>query len=475
MKGKTDIAILLGIIKTWHEQHNENTKRRSFVMNDSFIKLFQNNQPIGISGDLRKKTMVLFIALLAIFAIYFRNTRYFTEPRFWAEEGTLHFAYSFNNAWYQALFQPQVGYLNFWPNLATLLATLPPLPAAPLITTFMALIVQIVPVLIILWSNSPLWESWYRKLLGIAILLFVPLTNEGWLNTINSYTYFAVITFLILLDQPPQSPVRRWLYRILLFLGGLSGTLSCFLIPLFIFKAYDEKNKERLIQTLLLIACAFIQVFLIVSYKSTANFGQRFHLIGMATFGITMWTQGIGFFVLGLHQADEWARTLFAMATHNLGSFQMWGRILLICGLTLLLLLSSNLPLKLRVLFLSGYGVLMLLPMMFSVIQDKYALIDTGLHQRIFFAPNILLGWMLLFGIRFSKIKLISFANLTSLFCALVLGAALFWGIKNYPEIWFVSEYWPDWKTEVATWENNPNYALRIQPEGWVVQLHRRP
>jgi hypothetical protein len=443
-------------------------------MNFPFSQPFRDKLSSDRYKTLGKKSFPYLLSLLAILIMYFRNTRYFFEPRFWAEEGTVHFVFSYSHNWFLALFQPQVGYLNFWPNISTLLATLPPLKDAPLVTTITAMIVQIIPILIILWSKSSVWTNWYRKLLGISTFLFLPLTNEVWLNTINSFTYFAVIIFLILLEESPENPVRRWLYRTLLILGGLTGTLSCFLIPLFLFKAIDEKKKERLVQTLLLIACAIVQVYLIYTFQDQGNINQRFHIVGFSTLGVTIWTQSLGFFMFGLDKASEWSSLLFKIADTDYQKFIVIGRILLISEIGIFILLTSNLSLKQRILFGSGYGILMILPMIFSIIQYKFLLVLTGLHQRLFFAPNILLGWMLLLGIKFSKDKLLSFSNLVSLLCVAVIGAGVFWGIMNYSKAWSFAEYWPDWKVEVATWQSNPKYYLKIQPEGWVVILPKQ-
>ena len=422
------------------------------------------------------KAILLFAVMtVVILVIILRDTRYFFIPRFWAEEGKLHFAYSYSHTWLESLLQPQVGYLNFWPNLATKIATIPPLEWAPLVTTLLAFLIQLVPIVLILFSRSPFWKSLPRKLFGVAIFIFSPLTMETWLNTINSFTYFAIATFLILLEDAPAGRVRLWANRVMLLIGGLTGMLSCFLIPLYFFRAFHEKDKERWIQTLILAACVLVHIYLIFTYTSEASFKERFHMLGFSTLGVTMWTQGIGLFVFGFDQAREWAQTFFSLAAQDTASFQMWGRFLLIFGLVLLFLLPSNLPRKIHFLFISSYLILMVFPMMFSVIEDKYALSVTGLHQRLFLAPNTLLGWMLLLGAQFKKgngLRLI-FANLVSLLCALVVGASLFWGIQSYQKPWFVTAYWPDWKAEVSAWRANPEYLLNIQPEGWTVELKK--
>lgn len=433
-------------------------------------------------------------ALLILVSVFIlRDPRYFLTPRLWAEEGTLHLSFAYTHSGLMSLLQPQQGYLNFWPNLATFTAARLPLATAPLVTTLFALLVQILPVILILWSQSPLWETWKYKLWGIAIYLFVPLSSEGWLNTINSYTFFAVIAFLIILEPATCTPVRRWWYRSLLFLSGLSGALSAFLLPLFAGAAFFEKpgknneqrtlvpfwKQERWVQTFFMTLAALVQALIILSVRTGANLTARFQIIGAATLGVTIWTQSIALFSLGLTQAHTWARSMFTLAAGNLSGFQSAGRFLLFAGIALLWLLSARLPVRLRYLFLSGYAVLLIPTMMFSIIQDKYSLIDTGLHQRLFLPPNILLGWMLLLNSRFSlpffpigRAGMVRLAgNFSALASALLLTAALFWGAWTFFNPANRTSYWPDWKTQVAAWQADPSYVLKIQPQGWELRL----
>ncbi|MBE0695609.1 MAG: hypothetical protein IH586_01680, partial [Anaerolineaceae bacterium] len=258
-------------------------------------------------------TPFLILCLFGVL-IYLRDTRFFLTPRFWAEEGSLHFAYSFSHPWWQALFQPQVGYLNFWPNLATLIAKSAPLEIAPFVTTILALVIQLAPLAFILWSRSPLWSEWWRKLLGVALAFFVPLSVEGWLNTINSYTFFGAITFLILLEEAPSGLTRRWIYFVLLALGGLAGTLSCFLIPFFLFCAITEKNKERWIQTIILGLCAVFQLAIILFSQDARSIGDRFSFLGIASLGYSVWLQTITLYSLGFERALSIGRSFSSLA-----------------------------------------------------------------------------------------------------------------------------------------------------------------
>lgn len=422
---------------------------------------------------------LVFLAL-SLLVMVLREPRYFTLPRFWAEEGTLHFAAAFSMPWHQTLFLPQFGYLNFWPNLAGILANLVPLEQAPLVTTLMALAVQLTPIVLILWSRLPIWKGWLFRLLGVAVYLFAALSWETWLNTTCSYTFFALITFLILLEETPARPARRWIYRALLLLAGLSGTLSCFLMPFFAARAFFEKDRERWLQTAILTLCVLLHMLIIFSYSARGNIGDRFHFIGFATLGATVATQTAALFTTGLEQAATWGNYLFALTSQDQDQFQILGRFFLAGEVILWLLLSYNLPRMQRFLFLGSFATLLLLPVMFSAIQDKYSFMKTGYHQRTFMPPNVVLGWMLLFGLRHTRSnKLAAWAgslahwsgSLSRLLCGLVLATALFWGIQAYSQPWEATAFWPDWRGEVETWRTNPAEVLRIQPEGWVVQL----
>jgi hypothetical protein len=99
---------------------------------------------------------ILFISALIILL---RVPSLITTPRFYAEEGTLYFAtsyfYSHTNEWYKGITQLQVGYFSLWPNIAnTIAANLVNLKNAPLVVTFFAFCIQLLPTIIILWGKS---------------------------------------------------------------------------------------------------------------------------------------------------------------------------------------------------------------------------------------------------------------------------------------------------------------------------------
>jgi hypothetical protein len=452
-------------------------------MQSNSASLSRPSVPTGVARTAIRRLLASLLGLACIAAlIYLRDPRYFTQPRFWAEEGMLHFAFSYNHGGLAALFQPQIGYLNFWPNLATLLANLAPLESAPLVTTLMALLVQLLPVALIFWSRSPLWQGWWRKALGAAICLFVALTNEVWLNTVNSFTFFAVIVFLILVEAAPASRPRQWIYRLILVFGGLTGTMACFLTPLFFVQAWLEKKGERLLQASILTADCLVQIGIIFSIHASGSIGQRFQPIGLTTLGNTIWLQSLGLIAVGLDRAHEFGMYLLDLMKTSPSFYQWLGRGLLILAIVILFALSANLPRRLRWIFLTSYGLILVLTLSFSIISEKYTFYNTGLHQRLFLAPNILLGWMLLANAGYPKSKSAPPAThwawlttVSGVLAGLLLASALFWGMKSYSGAWVAESDWPDWRREVQAWRADPSHPLEIQPagQGWVVQLNR--
>ncbi len=148
-----------------------------------------------------------------------------------------------------------------------------------------------------------------------------------------------------------------------------------------------------------------------------------------------------------------------------------------VADVTLLLLASINLPNRLRLIFLGSYGTLLSLSMMFSIIPDKYSFINNFIHHRVFLASNVILGWMLLMGICIPEGAgwRLWGRRVATLLCATLICVATFWGTRIYRERWIPENAWPNWQQEVQIWRNDPTHSLRIQPEGWFIQLNAPP
>jgi hypothetical protein len=161
----------------------------------------------------------VFILLLAV--IVLRDPTLFTEPRFWAEEATVYFRMAYIMPAWMSLIAPHQGYLSLWANLAGLLATIPPLEYAPIVTTGMSLFVLLVILAAILVNESDALDSTLKKFIASVAVLVVGATGEIWLTSINSQHYLPLLVFLILIDSKRSSLKRRIGFGITAAIPGL--------------------------------------------------------------------------------------------------------------------------------------------------------------------------------------------------------------------------------------------------------------
>ncbi len=410
------------------------------------------------------------------------------EPRFWAEEGSIHFAYSMSHDGLRALaFVPlnggPAGYLNFVPNLATWIASrFFELEHAPLVTTFCALAVQLAPFAIVVWGRSLLWTTFRQRLAACLLLVLSPcVVSDVWINTINSQVFLGLATLLILCERlDGLGRTRRFVYRGLLVLGGVTGVYTVALAPAAIFRAYRVRRREAWIQAALLAAAALLQAGIYWLTDATAGLDRR-------RFAIADWGRTIAFAAyhsvlrplvgddvggllasaLGLREAlggpnlwlplgrlpelpaayAVWAAALSFLVVAGLlatlGRPRRLEQQVLLAGLACLWLvvMPATAPALMRL----RYAVLPGLVVVLIVLQT--ALRGEGMARTI---ARLLLGICLLAGIGDFRREIIPGA---------------FGRLANRP----------DWSEELARWSSQPRYPPRIWPYseagGWRVRL----
>ena len=258
--------------------------------------------------------------ILGVLVLFLREPRFFLVPRMWAEEASRFYAYAYRfsggSKWYLSLLYVYRGYYSLWTNVtSTLAANLVTVESGALFVTVMAFLVQILPLAQIIWSRARFWDSPIKKVTGMLIFILTPLSGEIWLNNINSQFFLALTAILILIEPAENTWKRKWADRLLLLLAGLTGPVTSMLVPVYALVAWIERDRERLIQTILLAACATFQVGLMVISNATDRsigarlMDERFYIVLFS-----MWTQGIGLMLAGLGlmgKAAIWLKTNF--------------------------------------------------------------------------------------------------------------------------------------------------------------------
>ncbi len=198
--------------------------------------------------------------------------KYFLNGRFWAEEGSVFYADIAELSWIDGLFYIYYGHLEIITNIVVLLSFLVDLKYAPLVTTYLSLILQALPLLLIIVYYKNIGLSKIAVFALILIAAALPQASEVWTNSINLHFHFSLLVGVISLIEI-KTNFQKWLFRILLVLSGLSGIPANFLMPAFLVSWTRTKNKEALVQFFILLSTSIIQLLII--FFSSFEVGDR--------------------------------------------------------------------------------------------------------------------------------------------------------------------------------------------------------
>jgi hypothetical protein len=210
---------------------------------------------------------LLFFAVL----ILVRYPGFALEPRFWAEESLYFETFLHVNNWWEgfdALVYPAyyIGLLR----LAGLLATFTELELAPIVTTYFAFSISIIPLLILFFTKCKYWESLQQKIMLSFFLIFSCSTGEIWLTSTNLGFIFPVVSFLILLDDNLESKIKRILYCVLLSCAVFTGPITLIMAPFFVIRFFQTRQKQFLTYCSILL---FLGLLHVLYYLVSANAG----------------------------------------------------------------------------------------------------------------------------------------------------------------------------------------------------------
>jgi len=410
----------------------------------------------------------LAISIIAPLIIVFRDPSLFIAPRFWAEEGAFWFAYAFSHNWIDTIFSAFCGYYNFYPHIAALLASrIVPLEYAPVVTTVMAFIVQVIPVMIIVWDDSILWNSSLKKITWTAIILLAPESSAIWLNTNGSQYYLSLITILILLaDTGLGSLFKKYFYRMLVMIAGLSGVLSCLITPFFFFKAWRTKNHENFIQAGILFVCSLVQLSIVFSTQHP----DRLNHPDLATVALIVLVRNfIAPFSISL--ASQF-RT-FLLNFYNNSIFSMIGYGALITEIMVLWYFKRKISDKKSILIIGSFLLLTFFSTYFAIAgKNGMALLNARVGNRYYYTTNVLVLVMIFLSIDFQSRRFTHIV--TSGLSIILLAIALIQGGSIFINGKLKKENWPIWRKEIVIWKKNPSYKPKIWPTGWRVILKKK-
>mgnify|MGYP003588978419 CR=1 FL=1 len=414
----------------------------------------------------------LFFAAIGI--LFIRYPGIMLNPRFLAEEGSLFFQRAYQSAGISlsTFFYNYeiVGYYNFIADFAAwAAATFFSLPYAPYATLLASFFFQVFPLYLIAMSRSALWNSPLRRTMGILLVLLVPVSSDVWLTTIGTQYHLGLIAFLILLESGERhSAFETWLQRVMLLIGGFSGISSCLMTPFYFLKAWQNRQRETLLQALLLSFAVFVQLFSLLYSSNTrlSNPGDAVSLtanVVNANFVSTLF---------GPTAASLLSQILYGMIETAFSELIVILAVMLVFeGIFLLFLLKRFHNPRLFFYVIGALGLTIAVAYI-GMINGKWETVDPYNASRYFWLPNVILAFCVLFAIKEQpSFRATIRRNMLAAFCLLmiVIHGALHYDMTGY------GQTMPSWRKEAALWmQDKDKQTIALWPQGWHLILERR-
>jgi hypothetical protein len=432
---------------------------------------------VNTSTTYRDTALKCAMTMAILLLIWARQPELLTEPRFWAEEGASYFSFAYTHSWLVNLFSPQYGYNTLYNSIATSLATLASLYQAPLVTTWLAFFMQAFVSAVVIWWRIPLFDTLWKRF-TIALLIQTLAYSRIWLTTIGVQYWLCILTFLILLSETTASGrLRTTLHNGLLFLNGLTGILSCLLIPAYGYKYLKTRSAQVLHQTLILTVCLMVQggVFLTAYLNKSADLSNRFLnssftyiLSKLIKFEFSVPFFGVDLYEIPFLYDAEITLRNFVLQKSGIELNQDYGvlesglGLVAICFL-LYLCIKTVTRLETR-LFLIALTCVTLVSTYFSINRSG--------GPRYTFAPSIMIMIFLISTINENTLPVLA-RYLAACLIVLSVSVSLF----QYRSVmdFAYNPSWPMWRFEVYKWQCDPAYQPRIWPPGWQMRLNNAP
>ena len=310
-----------------------------------------------------------------------------------------------------------------------------------------------------------------RAAAGLLILLSPAATPEAWLNSINLMSYAGIVSALLLLERLDGiGRVRRWGYRGLLVLSGLSGPYSVPLVPLFYVRHRESPCRESAIQLRIVGLTSTIQIgiYLYARFSGAIPEASRpgldvakapvlalyYHVLG-PLFG--EWD--LRRMIFPLSGAPSLPAYLDGLATPLALGLASLALAVLVGVLGLLL---GRRPSEPRRLLVAGFVTT-------SLMVSAMAL-DGIPGGRYAIVPGLLLSLAIVDSVRDDRSRQRSRVAFVLIVVSLAMGT---WRYRDGDYLRY-SPFAPQWPVEAARWQRDPDHEIAVWPyPHWRFHLNR--
>ncbi len=394
------------------------------------------------------------LCLLVVACLAARNLRLVTDGRFWGEEATIYFVGAYEKPFSEAFLGCVQGYYSLCCQVAAQLAVRAPLEQAPLVTTWFALAIQALPLLLV-WRfvrRRGLARPWAAVALA-ATLLAQPL-HETWLTTTGSQYYLTLAAGLFVLFAEELALPRAGV--LLVLAAGLSSPQCAAILPFGWWLAWQRPDRARRWAVILLTLAIGLQA--VVHLTTTAGWQPRVGLPPSIAIG-ALFVKCYAMPVVGPDLAGTWGWWL-QWHIHE-GSFWPWAPMLVLPMIGLWWLCWRCVAAR----WLLALGHALLLMGVVGSLGDKLSLVSSLTMGRYAIAANALHLLALVLVVQQSA------RRWPRWFGGVVLGVCLVQGAIEYAMPRVPCAEGPDWGAEVAGFRVDPQRPLKVWPEPWLMTL----
>src|SRR5271165_1590961 len=407
---------------------------------------------------LRDRRFILLYAVLIVAAIISRRPDALLHPQFWAEDGAVWFMDAYNSGAIHALSVPIGGDFQTFPRLAAAIALVFPLSLAPLVMNILAIFVQALPPTFLLTERFAYLGSQRIRLLMSFLLLAVPTSFEVHANVSNSMTFLALLAFLVLVAEPPQTKAWCTFDILVVCLSGATGPFSVFLLPIAILMFWFRRRPWTGVLVGIECCAATVQGLTILRtaaiLRSPAPLGATPMLLLRIVGGQIIVSPLLGMEFLFAHPGA--ANVICAV------SFA--------CALLLLVYVFRRSPLELRLLGIFSISLLAaaLRKPQVSLTQPQWQfLIFPGIGGRYWLIPVVSFLWIYVWMLGRERPVVVRAIG------ALAVAAALCTGVVYWRYQPFANLDFPKYAHEFQHVPAGQDFAIPINPPGWKMILHK--
>ena len=202
--------------------------------------------------------------ILLFFGIsFFKSQSIFLDPRLWAEEGSNFYQNCVASSTLYCLTRTFMGSYLILTNTITYLSTLVPVLYAPLVTTYLTLLLHLALVAqIVVFSRAYALSRVTTALLVSAIAL-LPAMSEVWMTSTN-VQWLTGVSVLWLFVMPTGWLEQHWKGAAFWSaICGLSGIPAAIMTPLFVARGIIDRSRAILLIGAVLAACTIFQAVIL--------------------------------------------------------------------------------------------------------------------------------------------------------------------------------------------------------------------